>query len=744
MDAIFDEILKIAEQDITRFCGNTIRGRGKTYFRRGHVQLPTVQGNILRARVKGSQRTPYRVKIVLDIGLMEGRCDCPYWANCKHMAALLYAWMNTPETFETLDPDLDMGDEEEIGELLQSKANPWRPPMPPERSLHTILRDWRVQDLRRLARERGIQLEGTKKEGLIRQLDKGLTRSANLQAAVSSLRPTEEKVLQTLLLNDARGTEERLTEVFRRAGVARTKAQTKEILQRLEQKGLGFFDPSNYLGFFEIPRKIARAIPVAFPVSPYEGPLGEARSYGAFAFVEALSTLYTYIAEREPIRRPRPAKDSYERTSRYFREWDTPPKDIAIFKARRDLNLLKSIWILPPKPELSEEDLEALRQETRLEGESLALLYVLLREQKIVSVQGERLRVGPDAMEGFTRQPYMERLKGLFETWLDTTSYVEVLHLDGVQVHRNATRTGFTYNQLSAWNKTARRAVVGLLQYAREDLWYELAGFLEFVSHIRPSRLAEEPPQASDESEDWWLVASGRKLRPGSREEWTAGLGQLVAKWITGPLAWFGVVALYEDASGQPLAFQLTPVALSLLGRETKTTAPVDPSHPPLTIREDLTIAADPQWLDTSALNVLDQVGVGYDSTPRTGCIPEMLLYRLSPGKIHRILEEEGNLARIRTFFEQHTGTPLPEPFTAQLETWQRAYGQMRLYPDLTVVELSNEVLLHELKTGTGIEQYILHELSPQAILVRPEDVESLCAELQRTGYTPRVLGTAS
>lgn len=738
MDAMLDEILKITEQDIARFCGNTIRGRGKTYFRRGHVQSPTVQGTILRAKVKGSQRTPYRVKVVLDVGLMEGVCDCPYWANCKHMAALLYAWMNAPETFETLDPDLDMGDEEALWELLQSKAYPWRPPMPPERSLHTILRDWRVQDLRRLAKERGIQLEGTKKEGLIRQLDKGLTRSANLQAAVSSLRPTEEKALQALLLNDARGTEERLTEVFRRAGIARTKAQTKEILQRLEQKGLGFFDPSNYLGFFEIPRKIARAIPVAFPVSPYEGPSDEVRSYGAFALVEALSALYTYIAERAPIRRPRPAKDFYERTSRYFRGWNTPQKHIAAFKARRDLNLLKNIPILPPKPELSEKDLEALREETRLEGEPLAWLYALLKEQKIVSVQGEQLRAEPDAMEAFTRQPYIERLKALFETWLDATSYVEVLHLDGVRVHRDATQTTFTVTHLAAWNRAARRAVVDLLQYASEDTRYDLAGFLEFVVRIRPGRLAEEPPRASDESGAWGLVASGKKLRPGVQEEWNAGFGQLVAKWITGPLAWFGAVAVYEDPSGQPVAFQVTPVGLSLLGRETETASGVDPSHPPLTIREDLTIAADLQRLDTSTLNVLDQVGVGYDSTP------EMLLYRLSPGKIHRILEEESDLARIRTFFEQHTGTPLPKPFIAQLESWQRAYGQMRLYPDLTVVELSDEILLRELKAETGIRQYILHELSPQAILIRPEDVEPLCADLQRKGYTPRVLGSAS
>lgn len=736
-DPIFDEILKITEQDITRFCGNTIRGRGKTYFRRGHVRSPTIQGSILRARVTGSRRAPYHVKVILDIGSMEGSCDCPHWGNCKHMAALLYAWMNNPESFERLDLDLDMGDEGEIGETQRSVYT-WRPPEPSERSLRVILRTMRVQDLRGLAKERGIRLAGVQKEGLIQQVEKGLVRSDRLQTAWASLGPTEQRALQALLLNGRRGTEERLREVLRRAGVAQTKAQTAKILQRLEQKGIGFFNPSNYLGFFEIPRKIAKAIPVAFPVPLYEGPVGEVHTYNGFTLVEALSVIYTYIAEHEVVRRARPVKDLYERTSRYFKGWDTTGKDLAAFKSKRDLKLLKDIRVPSPTPELSEEDIEALRQETGLDREPLTLAYALLREQKMISIQGKRLRVEPNAMKAFTKQPYMERLKGLFETWLDATLYVEVLHLDGVEVHRDATQTDFTYHHLSAWNKAARRAAVDLLRYAKENEWYDLAGFLEFVYYMRPRRLVEEPPRVSGQSEAWRLVASGKKLQPGVQREWTAGLGRLVATWITGPLAWFGVVAVHTDSSGKPVAFQVTPVGLSLLGRGTKTASVVEPSHPPLTLREDLTITADLQRLDTPTLNVLDQVGVGYDSTP------EQLLYRLSPQKIHQILEEEGHLDRIRAFFEQSTGGPLPPTFAAQLEAWQQAYGQMRLYTDLTVVELSDEVLLQELKMGTSIEQYILYELSPQAILVRPEEVEALCAELQRKGYTPRVIGGTS
>lgn len=68
--------------------------RGKTYFENGYVAEPELDGNTLTAVVEGSE--DYDVSVTLQDGEpIEMECTCPYaaeWGNCKHMAAVMYAY----------------------------------------------------------------------------------------------------------------------------------------------------------------------------------------------------------------------------------------------------------------------------------------------------------------------------------------------------------------------------------------------------------------------------------------------------------------------------------------------------------------------------------------------------------------------------------------------------------------------------------------------------------------------------
>ena len=69
----------------------TILSRGRNYYRSGRVTKMTVTGNTISALVRGTRL--YSVNIE-NPGSKDPlmSCTCPYGANCKHIAAVLYKW----------------------------------------------------------------------------------------------------------------------------------------------------------------------------------------------------------------------------------------------------------------------------------------------------------------------------------------------------------------------------------------------------------------------------------------------------------------------------------------------------------------------------------------------------------------------------------------------------------------------------------------------------------------------------
>ncbi len=100
--------------------------RGESYARAGRVQNLIVgnDGSTLSSYVRGSRRTPYRVSVYSSRArsgrtVVSGYCDCPVRADCKHVAATLYAALATPVAGdERSDPRVDVW----LSELLEATA----------------------------------------------------------------------------------------------------------------------------------------------------------------------------------------------------------------------------------------------------------------------------------------------------------------------------------------------------------------------------------------------------------------------------------------------------------------------------------------------------------------------------------------------------------------------------------------------------------------------------------------------
>jgi uncharacterized Zn finger protein len=81
--------------------------RGKSYYHSAAILDPVRQGMELRAECQGSQYEPYQVSATLTgKGVGGTTCTCPYSGAgiCKHVVALLLAYIHEPQAFRVIPP----------------------------------------------------------------------------------------------------------------------------------------------------------------------------------------------------------------------------------------------------------------------------------------------------------------------------------------------------------------------------------------------------------------------------------------------------------------------------------------------------------------------------------------------------------------------------------------------------------------------------------------------------------------
>lgn len=98
--------------------------KARPYLERGDLKQRKQQGNTLHARCQGTDPTPYRVEVTLGRRkIRRADCSCPVGGSgrCKHVATLLLAWLEQPDTFSeipTLDTTLETLERPALLELV--------------------------------------------------------------------------------------------------------------------------------------------------------------------------------------------------------------------------------------------------------------------------------------------------------------------------------------------------------------------------------------------------------------------------------------------------------------------------------------------------------------------------------------------------------------------------------------------------------------------------------------------------
>jgi uncharacterized Zn finger protein len=98
---------QLSESRIRGMASGASFERGKSYYHSGAILDPVRQGMELRAECQGSQYEPYQVSATLTgKGVGGTTCTCPYSdvGICKHVVALLLAYIHDSQVFRVIPP----------------------------------------------------------------------------------------------------------------------------------------------------------------------------------------------------------------------------------------------------------------------------------------------------------------------------------------------------------------------------------------------------------------------------------------------------------------------------------------------------------------------------------------------------------------------------------------------------------------------------------------------------------------
>jgi hypothetical protein len=237
------------------------------------------------------------------------------------------------------------------------------------------------------------------------------------------------------------------------------------------------------------------------------------------------------------------------------------------------------------------------------------------------------------------------------------------------------------------------------------------------------------------------LADNGRFLdSAANKADWNMAQGAFIQQVIQGPLHWLGLADVSMEY-GQLIAFRLHGLSdlyfdkverIALAGDEQAATAVSPPIPTDAMTIEDDTIIVQPTAISAQAHNYLDNLAKLEDASPTR------FVYRLSSAAVHQVFENGKTLPQILDGWSQWLPIPMPAAIQQQLTAWWDAYGQVRLYEHVTVIEFGDEYALAEMKAATSLEKHMVAEISPTLVIIPANTVDMLVAELEKAGYTPK------
>jgi hypothetical protein len=289
------------------------------------------------------------------------------------------------------------------------------------------------------------------------------------------------------------------------------------------------------------------------------------------------------------------------------------------------------------------------------------------------------------------------------------------------------------------------------------DTWYDFDALLGALWCLAPRILSGGRPMAGYPG--WRFVERGRvqtPLNPESRDGWARSCGRVAVALLDGPLTWLGCVETVglppvgevppigrDGPAGEPAGgragderatggvVRVLPPAAIFAGRPPR--AVQEPDRVPLKIGSDMTVLVPAGSAQPSVHALLARAG------DLLGATPEGLRYRLTADKVQQVFDGGLDGPALIDFLAE-AGGGLPGEVRETLDRWWRGFSAVRLYDDLTLMELGDDALLPELLRTTNLGEHVLETYSPRLVAVDAAAVDEIVAALTRLGHAPRVV----
>lgn len=755
--------------------------RAKRYLNR--VQNPVCRGQTLTAKVQGTYLYDVEVDVVPE-GI-RAHCSCPYnWGGyCKHIGALVLKWIRSPQSFtiEEAPPVVE-------GYPIRAKSVDPPPTQPTEElpfwlkspladrqaadegQLSEWLGEVPIQDLRDVAEERGWKAHGIRKDRVIRQVVQHLTNPDETLQAILDLDDEHRRVLCALLVlgwdfNSQSHALERIATLWGElAGYEQIETYTRHLC------AVGLAVPGDALVTRRhqsdvVPRAVARCFPAM--LSPRLGlwpivdrPDGdvalqlvdEVRPGDPHTFLQATGKIISLLeGSPSPLRSPMP-RPRLEKFHRALQGWDYVPEELR--QAREDdaFDLYSDLVLTVPPPHYSlpDETIEHLAPVAGGEARGAARLefiFSLLVATGVFQL-GSPVTVWPEVQAEFLRRDAEERRAVLAQVYFRMTNWSalwEVLRRPSSQLElKRLFRARYlTPERLRSQLVGFRHLVLRVLASLPDGEWVTVEDVVRLM-RAAWRRFDYDAWQAnpSRRRPDWFLTVDGdRPLQPGAEWHWQQAQGQFIRTMITGPLHWLGLADLGLDEDGGLVAVCFHGLADLYWDRGA---APPLPTHTRAaaggpTISSEEVVTFDQQTVRVEPSRVGGEVHGMLNRIARLEtAAADCFVYQVNPQTVYETLEAGATLSEILDHWERVMPVSMPRVIRTRLDEWWEAYGQVRIYDDITVIEFGDDYALAEMKAVTSLEDHLLVEVSPRLVIIPQHAVEPLVAELEAAGHTPR------
>ena len=765
------ELETLKEADLKQVLNNKSLRKARGYL--GRVSNATRSGPTLRADVRGTSL--YTVEIDVIDSSIHAICSCPYdWGGyCKHIGAVLLKWIESPRSFvaeaaATASPSgfpIETFPVDPPPATIPKEKPPWlRLPYADrrrqdEQQLSNWLGQYKVQELRQMAKQRGWQISGTRKDDIVGQIMAQMLQPGIAAKGIMSLDTEHRQVWQAMaLLSPALPfKDDHLEIVATRWGPLQQYKKITTYTGHLCEAGLAipgaftyqYWQPADF-----VPNTLMRVLPppLAGRITETELPdhsHSQLRLADPLSFVRTANQIMLFLEQSTPpLRQPMP-RPRLEKFYEFLRAWDYVPEEVQQAHKNNKLkeyDLQFSLAVPPPRHPLPDEVVARLAPIAGDAGK-LAFYYHLLVTAGLLQ-PGSPVTAWREAKEHFLRRSEADQWAILARTYFAVTTWSELwlalAERADVQLRRGK-GSYYGYLQPAQMGEKLgqfRHQVLRVLACLPDARWFSLRALCDVLHPIWPRFdhwAWSQTAYGGNMKPPWFLAQNGRFLdTANNKADWNIAQGNFIRQVLLGPLHWLGLADLSFE-HGRLVAFRLQGLADLFWDRTGAIPLPGGQvaKEEAVALAEAVSVAGtlitvDPVAISAQAHNYLDSLAILDEAATNR------FVYRLYAPAVHAAFEEGHTLAQLLDGWQKWLPIPLPDAIHRQLEAWWQAYGQVRLYENVTVVEFGDEYALAEMKAATSLEKHLIAEISPQLVLIPENTVDILLAELEKAGYTPK------